>query len=251
MANDFYDDDLIRQRDRAARIKMGPGDEPPSDREMISSDDALSRGASELNLTRMARHKQDVDTQATRAIQELEVLRKRQEQLELEKRELEEFKRKSDEFERGKRDMMAALKRSLTSIERDEMEAQRMLELLESNRTRFKTMLADLDEIDEQSWNDENIRVELARGLGVIEDARLEYNKALAKIEALKSERSTGKTADAHTAPMIFEEESALMTAEKPFVYWLKAGAGFSLPLIVTLVILASIYMMLAAAGFW
>lgn len=251
MANDFYDDDLIRQRDRATRIKMGPGDELPSEREMPVGDDALARGASELNLTRMARHKQDVDTQATRAMQELEVLRKRQEQLELEKRDLEEFKRKSDEFERGKRDMMAALKRSLTSIERDEMEAQRMLEMLESNRSRFKTMLADLDEIDEQSWNDENIRVELARGLGVIEDARLEYNKALAKIEAIKSERSSGKSTDATSSPMLFEEDAALMTAEKPFAYWLKAGAGFSLPLIITLVMLAGIYMMLAAAGFW
>ncbi|MGA1193831.1 MAG: hypothetical protein ACO398_03130 [Kiritimatiellia bacterium] len=251
MANDFYDDDLIRQRDRATRIKMGPGDEPASDRDPPSGDDALSRGASELNLTRMARHKQDVDTQATRAMQELEVLRKRQEQLELEKRDLEEFKRKSDEFERGKRDMMAALKRSLTSIERDEMEAQRMLELLESNRSRFKSMLADLDEIDEQSWNDENIRVELARGLGVIEDARLEYNKALAKIEAIKSERSSGKPAESASSPMMFEDDQALMSAEKPFAYWLKAGAGFSLPLIVTLIILASIYMMLASAGFW
>jgi chromosome segregation ATPase len=251
MANDFYDDDLIRQRDRATRIKMGPGDEPASDRDMAGGEDALARGASELNLTRMARHKQDVDTQATRAMQELEMLRKRQEQLELEKRELEEFKRKSDEFERGKRDMMAALKRSLTAIERDEMEAQRLLELLENNRGRFKTMLADLDEINEQSWTDENIRVELARGLGVIEDARLEYNKALAKIEAMKSERSTGKSSDSAPSPMLFEEDAALMTAEKPFSFWLKAGAGFMLPLIVTLVVLASIYMMLASAGFW
>ncbi|HMP97408.1 MAG TPA: hypothetical protein PKA51_10850 [Kiritimatiellia bacterium] len=247
MANDFYDDDLIRQRDRASRIKMGPGDEPAA-REPVA-DDSLSRGVSDLNLTRMARHKQDVDSQATRAMQELEALRKRQEQLELEKRELEEFKRKSEEFERGKRDMLANIKRSLTAIERDEMEAQRMLELLESTRNRFKTLLGDLESIDEQSWTDTTIRVELARALGVIEDARVEYNKAIAKMEAVKSERKDRP--DAPVAPVLFEDRVATGSVDQSFVHWLKVGAAFSLPLIVTLVALAVVYMVMAASGFW
>lgn len=248
MANDFYDDDLIRQRDRAARIKMGPGDEPaPRD---PGTDDGVARGVSELNLTRMARHKQDADSQATRAVQELEALRRRQEQLELEKRELEEFKRKGEEFERGRRDIIANLKRSLMAIERDELETQRMIELLESSRNRFKIMLADLEEIDEQSWSDDNIRVELTRALGVIEDSRVEYNKTLAKIDALKSERS-GATNESSLAPVMFQDDSGMMTSEKPFVYWLKMGAGFSLPLIATLVVLFIVYTAFAMSGFW
>lgn len=246
MANDFFDDDLIRQRDRAARIKMGPGDEPaPRD----SGLDDSARGVSDLNLTRMARHKQEVDTQATRAMQELEALRKRQEQLEIEKRELEEFKRKSEEFERGKRDMVANIKRSLTSIERDEMYAQRMMELLESTRNRFKALLGDLEKIDEQSWNDSNIRVELSRALGVIEDARVEYNKSMAKIEAIKSERSD--RAEPAMAPVVFEDEGAFSGPEKPFGYWVKAGAGFLLPLIATLILLTVVYVTLSLSGMW
>lgn len=248
MANDFYDDDLIRQRDRAARIKMGPGDEPAPREPAV--DDGISRGVSELNLTRMARHKQDVDTQATRAVQELEALRRRQEQLELEKRELEEFKRKGEEFERGRRDIIANLKRSLTAIERDELDAQRMIELLENTRNRFKVMLADLEEIDEQSWSDDNIRVELTRALGVIEDSRVEFNKALAKIEALKSERS-GATSESPLGPVMFPEDSGMMTSEKPFMHWLKVGAGFSLPLIATLVLLFIMYTAMVMSGFW
>lgn len=250
MANDFYDDDLIRQRDRATRIKMGPGDEDIP-REPPDAEEVLSRGASDLNLTRMARHKQDVDTQATRAMQELEVLRKRQEQLELEKRELEEFKRKSEEFERGKRDMIANIKRSLTSIEREEMESQRLLEMLETYRARFKALLGNLDEINEQTWSDENIRVELARALGVIEDARLEYNKAMAKIDATKSERSGARGGDAVAGPVLFDDDSSLLTSEKPFAYWFKAGLAFSLPLIGTMVLIAFVFMAFAIAGFW
>lgn len=246
MANDFFDDDLIRQRDRATRIKMGPGDEPVP-REP-ASDDALVRGVSELNLTRMARHKQDVDSQATRAMQELEVLRKRQEQLEIEKRELEEFKRKSEEFERGKRDMVANLKRSLTSIEREEMESQRMLELLESNRNRFKTILTDLDGINEQSWSDANIRVELTRALGVIEDARVEYNKAMAKIEAAKSERAGGRT-EPSLEPVVFQDGGTIGD-EKSFGHWLRVGMAFSLPLIVTLIVVKVVDIVMSMYGY-
>jgi DNA repair exonuclease SbcCD nuclease subunit len=246
MANDFYDDDLIRQRDRATRIKMGPGDEP-APRDPVN-DDAVGRGVSELNLTRMARHKQDVDTQATRAMQELEVLRKRQEQLEIEKRELEEFKRKSEEFERGKRDMVANIKRSITALERDEMETQRMLDLLESNRGRFKTLLEDLEDIDEQSWTDETIRVELTRALGVIEDARVEYNKAIAKIDAAKSERPGGRS-EPGAGPVVFED-AASGSDGKSFGYWLVAGAGFTLPLVITLVVLYLVYAIMTMNGF-
>ncbi len=246
MANDFYDEDLIRQRERAAKIKMGPGDEPEP-RE--PADDGFGKPVSDLNLTRMARHKQDVDTQATRAMQELEALRKRQEQLEIEKRELEEFKRKSEEFERGKRDIIAGIRRSLTAIERDEMEAQRMIELLDSTRNRFKVLLGDIDSIDEQAWTDATIRVELARALGVIDDARMEYNRAMAKIEAVKSERKTGP--EAAVSPVMFEDASVAPETERSFLYWLQVGTAFSLPLIITMVVLAVVYMVLSAQRFW
>jgi hypothetical protein len=246
--NDFYDDDLIRQRDRANRIKMGPGDEPAPVRE-AAVDDGLGRPISDLNLTRMARHKQDVDSQATRAMQELEALRKRQEQLELEKRELEEFKRKSEEFERGKRDVIANIKRSLTSIERDEIEAQRLQELLQGTRVRFKALLTALEDIKEQLWTDDNIREELTRALGTIEDARIEYNRSVAKIDGVKSERSTGAST-ASPAPVLFDDHGGFET-DKTFSHWLKMGAAFSLPLIITLIILGVVYMGLLMSGAW
>jgi hypothetical protein len=248
--NDFYDDDLIRQRDRANRIKMGPGDEPAASARDAGGDDALSRPVSDLNLTRMARHKQDVDTQATRAMQELELLRKRQEQLELEKRDLEEFKRKSEEFERGKRDIIANIKRSLTAIERDEIEAQRMQELLEGTRNRFKVLLSDLDSIKEQSWSEENIREELTRALGTIEDARIEFNRSVAKIDTVKSER--GGAATSSPSPVLFDDHGSMsFDTDKTFGYWLKVGTAFSLPLMLTLIVLAIVYFGLAMTGAW
>ncbi len=247
--SDFFDDDLIRQRDRANRIKMGPGDEPTAARE-AAADEPAGRQVSDLNLTRMARHKQEVDSQTTRAMQELELLRKRQEQLESEKRELEEFKRKSEEFERGRRDVIANIRRSLSSIERDELETQRLLELLQGTQTRFKSLLANVEDIKEQSWSEENIRVELTRALGMIEDARMEFNRSVAKIEAVKSERS-GAPASAAPAPVLFDDTSSSYDHDKSFSHWLKIGAAFSLPLIITLVVLGVVYMGLLMSGAW
>jgi hypothetical protein len=126
---DFFDDDLVRQRESAKRIRMGPGDEPVEP--MAGEGGEMGgRGVGELNLTRMARHRKEVDNQASVATQELERLRKRQEQLEMEKRELEELRRKHEEYGRGKREIMDHLKRSLVGLERREVETQRSLELL-------------------------------------------------------------------------------------------------------------------------
>lgn len=250
--NDFYDDDLIRQRDRPTRIKMGPGDEPAAKaREAAPADDSLSRPISDLNLTRMARHKQDADTQTTRAMQELELLRKRQEQLELEKRELEEFKRKSEEFERGKRDIIANIKRSLTAIERDDIDAQRMQELLESTRSRFKILLNDLEDIKEQNWSEENIREELTKSLGIIEDARIEYNKSIAKIETIKQEKAGAMAATQATAPVLFEDHTSSLDLDKTFSHWFKIGVALSLPLIIALAVLFILHASFSLMGFW
>jgi hypothetical protein len=145
--------------------------------------------------------------------------------------------------------MVANIKRSLTSIEREEMESQRMLELLGSSRSRFKTILTDLEEINEQSWSDESIRVELARALGVIEDARVEYNKTIAKIEAAKSERTGGRSESA-VAPVVFDDASSEFAGDKSFMQWFKMGAAFSLPLIITLAVIAAIYLILASYGY-
>ena len=139
MANtDFFDDDLVKQRDAAKRIKLGPGDEPVGTLgSMPSSDEVPVRPVSDFNLTRMAKHKQDMDEQVVTAMQELERLRARQENLEKEKRELEEIRRKQEEYERGKREMVERFNQSLLTLEKDELQATRLAELLGATRARF------------------------------------------------------------------------------------------------------------------
>ena len=242
---DFFDDDLVRQRDSAKRIRMGPGDEPS---EPMAGDlaEAGGRGVGELNLTRMARHRKEVDNQASVATQELERLRKRQEQLEMEKRELEELRRKHEDYGRGKREVMDHLKRSLVGLERREMENQRLLEMLGSTRARFRQLLEDIESIKDESWPEDRVRDELGKSLVIIEEARAEYNKAMAKIEANKGESTSAATPQ---PAVLFEERFGGHEEEKPFSYWVRIGLAVSLPLAVVLLLIAILFMVFISMG--
>lgn len=244
---DFFDEDLVRQRDSAKRIKMGPGDEPVDTMgEPLDSSDIPVRPLSDLNLTRMARHRKEVDTQSAIAAQELERLRKRQDQLEQERRELEELRKRQDEYERGKREILDQIKRSLVNLERKEVDAQRMVELLGATRSRFKELLAAVESLQEEGWPEDRIREELNKSLGVLEQARLEYNKCMAKIDAVKPDApavATGPQA------RVFDEH-AFGDEEKGFSHWLKIGFAVTLPLAAVLVVLALLFFFALSLGY-
>jgi uncharacterized membrane-anchored protein YhcB (DUF1043 family) len=187
-----------------------------------------------------------VDNQAATAMQELERLKKRQEQLEYEKRELEDLRRKHSDFDRGKREMIDHLKRSLSSLERHEVEAQRMIELLMVSRKKFKAMLAEIEGMNEEAWPEDRIRDELNRSLGIIEEARMEYNKSIARIEAVRQEEVKVTSGQ---APVLFEEGPHHMEQEKPFSHWIKVGLAVSLPIVITLVVLAIAFLLAQSRG--
>jgi hypothetical protein len=247
MANtDFFDDDLIKQRDAAKRIKLGPGDEPMGTvGDMPSSDEVPVRPVSDFNLTRMAKHRHEVDDQVVQAMQELERLRTRQEDLEREKQELEDLRRRQDEYERGKREMVDRFNQSLVSLEKDELQAERMAELLGATRKRFKTMLAELQAINEELWPEDQIREELSKALTLLEDARMEYNKAVSKIDAVGG----GKKTEGEHPSVVFEEGRLPHETEKSFGYWVKVGFAVSLPIILVLVALTAVFFILRSSA--
>lgn len=247
---DFFDDDLVRQRSAArAPVPSRADDAVETLGQGGAADDVPVRAISDLNLTRMARHKHQVTEQSSVALQELERLKKRQEELEQEKRELEDLRRKHDDFDRGKREMTDHLKRSLVSLEREEVEYGRLVEQLAATRKRFKALLGQLEEIKEESWAEEEIREQLNRSLGIIEDTRMEYNKALGKIDAVKGgEKAPAGTASAPSA-ILYEDRAP--TEDKPFSFWLKVGLAVSMPVVVTLAVLALLFMLGASRGWF
>ncbi len=247
MANtDFFDDDLRGQSDPGRRVKIVTSDVqagPAS--EVAPAGEIPVRAVSDINLTRMAKHKQEIDENGASAAQERERLRKRQEDLEREKRDLEELRRRQGEFERGRREMIERFSQSLVSLEKEEVQAQRLAELLGAARKRFKTMLAEIEGLKEEAWPEDQFQEELQKALAVIEDARMEFNKSMARIEAAGSAEPPADAAARR--PVIFEESHRAHEPEHTFGYWLKVGVAVSLPLALTIVILTVLFFVLHA----
>jgi len=241
---DFFDDDLIKQREGAKRIKMGPADEPAAPMGEPASDEVPVRPISDFNLTRMARFKQDMGEKSAQATQDIERLRQRQEEIEREKRDTDDLRRKTEEYERGKRDMIERFGQSLVTLERDELQAEKLSELLASIRKRFKMMMAELQELSEESWPEDAYRDELTRALSILENARQEYNKSMSRLDAIQGE----KGAPAEHAPVTFEDRPAFHETDHSFGYWIKIGLAVSLPLILFFVILVAVLIVLRSS---
>ncbi len=237
---DFFDDDLGRAR----KFKL-EGNSLGSVSDTSAGDEIPVRPLSDLSLTRMAKHKQEVEENVLQATQELERLRKRQEELERARRELEETQRKQDAYQRGKQEFVEKLGQSLVTMEKDEIQAQRMAEMLAETRQRFKEMLSELQGISEDAWPEERFGEELSKALTLIENMRMEFNKAVSRIEAAGG----GEIRAGALSPVTSESVRLTVQDEKPFGYWIKVGVAVTLPLVVTIIVVAAAWILLQHAG--
>lgn len=222
MATDFFDEDLLR---------TGAGTGGYDDLDV--SDGVAMLPISDVGLNRLSRQKQEVTTQVAGAVQKIEHLRSRQQLLEREKQELEELAKKQDEYESGKRDMIEKLGRWLIMLDKEKVQAVRMVELLGETFERFRESLAELEKIDENKWKEENFQLELNKALVRVDIARSTYTKAMAKIEAANWQKRGGKDQFE-----VMKEASLEIDNDKGFFYWLKVGLAVTLPLVVVLICL-------------
>lgn len=219
MSTDFYDDDII-----------------PSSREIPS------RPISDLPLTHMARHKQEVDERMVDKAKELERLRSRQAELERERRTLEELRAQQERFETLRRDSKKTLSESLVRLDQERQQADRLIEQLEETRRLFQSRLEEVDGIDEQSWEDDRLPDELNRAVVLLESVQDEYRKAVAKLDAIRP--ATGAAPASGRAAPAYPAMRTPGGAGLPGGWrgWLVAGAAFTAPLIAALVLLGVVY---------
>lgn len=216
---DFFDDDLVKPR------HSGP----------TPANEVLSREAEEMNLSRMAQRRDEINGQVAQAMEELELLRTRQEDLEREKQSLELLRRKQQEYEEGKRDLVSHLNKSLVRLEKEELSAQNLTEILGATRISFRKLLGEVEGIDDESWSDESVREELDKALTRIEQVRIEYNKALSRVDSATDE--SGFSAEDHRS-LTLDAQDRSPSAGHGFGYWLKVGFAVSLPLLVVIALL-------------
>lgn len=238
MGTDFFDDDLVRERENALKIKLdGNGAGAPRDGNIPSSRDLPNRPVSDLTLTHLARHKQEVSDQMVDKAQELDRLRARQEELERERRTLEDMRKKQETFDSGRRELKDRLNESLVRMEKDQLRAERLAHLLDETRRAFRERLDEVAALNEEEWDDAHLLDELNKALALLENVRSDYNQAMSKIAAVQPQASA--VGAVSSRPLTFENSSgAALEGGKGFGYWLRAGLAFTAPLMVWLAVL-------------
>ncbi len=233
---DFFDDDLIQRRDAVKEVKMGPVHESKDVVDVPKSDPVPVQ---DLNLTPLTRRKEEINSQVATKLDELERLRSRQETLDREKSSLEHLRSTQEKYETGKREMLDHLEQSLVSLEREEILLNQRMELLSETGKRFKELLSGLRGFNEEQWPSDSVsyREELTKALAVVENARQEYNKALARVDILRENRA----GSLEGKPLLYDDMMSLPASQRSFADWLKLGLAVSLPVTIVLAVLIGV----------
>lgn len=239
---DFFDDDLerVKRREPTGNISLGPGSKSI---EEASRFEGIQEGG-DLNLTQMKHHKEQVEDQVATAMKELERLRQRQEDLQHQKSDLEEIRKKQSLFDSGRREVLDTLSENLVGLEKDELKAEQLVELLSKSRKQYKNWARELDQLNDQNWDQDKYRTELNAALTRIEETRTEFKRTEGKIESLMGEFGQGVPASDSPAVRTSQASSSSMPA-LDFLSALKVGAGFTLPITVALLLILLVHYLL------
>ncbi len=166
-----------------------------------------------------------LDEQVQKAQEQLLRLKREQEVIEKQKRELEELSRRQEALQQGRSEMVEQFTRALVVLEREAYDAQKRVEQLKVIQKAFVQHLDVLEAINPKSWENLDINKELNKALSAVDDARTEYARSRAVINA--------ETSEEVLAPVSADPYAGLY-AKPPedFAVWLRNGFAFTLPLI-------------------
>lgn len=172
--------------------------------------------------------RQELDTTLDVARQQIVALQRKKDELERAKGELEEMRRRHEEFARGRAEIVEALNRGLVVLEHEQVETERMAALIGRTREKFKEQLGLVESLDDAGWTTETLKSDLSRSLATIETARMEFNSACLRIEALSGK----KPEDLPPTPLQQMAAQDRRLDELTFGRALKLGLAFTLPLV-------------------
>jgi DNA repair exonuclease SbcCD ATPase subunit len=168
-----------------------------------------------------------LDNQVQKAQEQLLALKRQQEMIERQKRELEELSRRQEQLQAGRAEMVEKFTRAVVVLDRETYDAKKRVELLNSIHESFTAHLDVLDSINPKTWEGLDINKELTKALSSVDDARAEYSGSLPKISS--NRESNGPDPVAASVGYHIDQT---VTEQKDFMYWLKAGFAFTLPLL-------------------
>lgn len=174
-----------------------------------------------------------IDSQVQKAQEQLLQLKRQQDLIEKQKRELEELSRRQEQLQQGRAEMVETYTRSLVVLERQTYDTEKRVENLKAIRENFLQHLEILESINPKSWEGADLNRELTKALSAVDDARAEYARCRSKLNAESGEEliDAGTGAQPYHVGEIAEDK-------RSFLYWLKSGFAFTLPLLILGVIL-------------
>lgn len=184
-------------------------------------------------------HLESMDLQVREAQERLSKLRAEQEELEHQRKILEVLKQKQERFISGRKDLNDKLERSLRAIDDELAESRRRVEELAVTQQEFQASLEDLRAFLPERWHRSQLDQELDRALATLIDAEAGFEKGLRRITSQRSSRTS------ELEQLAAEDETAQGAGRQPassvdaddVANWLRRGFAFTLPLIVTLLV--------------
>jgi len=150
------------------------------------------------------------------------------------------------------------LSRALAHLDRETYEAQRRVEQLLVIKDSFNHQLDVIDSLNPEQWDSADLRHDLSRALGMIDESRGEYLKGSARVHQLTtagpasqpgssapsiaapavSPPATASDLPLHAAPVPAGPGLPLTLNRETFRFWLFCGLGFTVPLAVTAMVI-------------
>lgn len=199
----------------------------------------------------VAPNDQRLDREVQRAQEQLLNLKRQQEAIERQKRELEELSRRQEELERGKGEMVDKLTRALVILERRTSEAQKRVEQLRATTEGFSNHLRTLEGIQPKTWAGSDMPKELNRALSLVDHARSEFNQSRARLTDADPVAANAAGEDPAEAAATAGEYEELFQegTDRSFLYWLRAGTAFTLPLLILGLLWLTVHLWLVLAA--
>lgn len=173
-------------------------------------------------------------------------LRMEAEALEREKQQFEELSRKQKDFMNGRADVADKLNRGIAALDRDTYEAHKRAEQLQLLRDIYQHHMERVESLTPDLWDPADLEAELNAALGVIDEARGEYEKGQGRVNLLpvignvQSLPAPAPAAAPTVAAAMPEPAAPARSIGLPaagamnrdtFRYWAFCGLAFTLPL--------------------
>jgi DNA repair exonuclease SbcCD ATPase subunit len=165
----------------------------------------------------------DLNEEYQQAQDQLKELREQEERIRRQAEELEELTQKEEAFQQGRGEVTEQLNRLLSTLDHEATEAQRLAEDCGAAHEKLEGHLASINSLHPESWSRADRKAELARALSYIEAAEDEIDLAQPLVNGIGKKGLFSSKAPAR---------SGVPYQQGNFLYWLKSGFAFSLPLV-------------------